>query len=507
MDGIGSYQKHTALWTTLGIAATLLVFASCGLVSRHARSVAQQHWRRDQGPVVPHDTFPKDCSLCHEQGSWHKIRDDFQFDHAKETGLALFGAHGRAQCLRCHNDRGPVAVFAKKGCAGCHVDYHRGQLGSQCQQCHNECNWIPGGQFALHNRTRFPLVGAHTAVACFRCHPGAQVGNFIRAPVACEACHQQDLQRTRNPNHIAQGWTQDCDRCHQPIAWQSAVFNHSQFPLLGAHRTVNCSHCHANGVFTGLSHDCASCHLADFRSTTRPNHVASGFPMQCQLCHNVVAWQGAVFDHAGVTSNCVVCHLPEFNHTRHPNHVAAGFPTNCETCHTSTMSWTPASFNHAGITSNCQNCHLPQYNAAANPNHVALNFPRNCEACHQTQAWRPATFDHTGIVHNCVRCHQAEYNATTSPNHAARGFPTNCEICHNTLQWQGAVFNHTFRITSGPHRSLSCAECHQSPANYATVSCVHCHSHGQAIMGDRHKDVPGYSWTNSACVSCHPTGR
>jgi hypothetical protein len=456
MDRIGHHRRQDVIWKTLLIAAALLMFASCGLVSRHVLPAQPHQWRRDQGPVVPHDSFPKDCSLCHEKGTWHKIRDDFRFDHGKETGVPLFGAHAQAQCLRCHNDRGPVAVFANKGCVGCHVDYHRGQLGSQCQQCHNECNWIPEGQFALHNRTRFPLVGAHTAVACFRCHPGAQVGNFIRAPVECEACHQSDLRRARNPNHVAQGWTQDCQQCHQPIAWQEALFNHDQFPLVGAHRTVACTQCHTHGVFAGLSHDCASCHLDDFQSTTNPNHVAAGFPRQCELCHNVVAWRGAQFDHTGITGNCVHCHLPEFNATRRPNHVALGFPTNCQACHTSTVTWTPATFNH------------------------------------------------TGIVNGCFRCHQADYNMATSPNHAASGFPTNCEICHDTNQWQGAVFNHRFNIRTGPHSRFSCSECHRVPSDFSIVSCTHCHSHDQATMANTHSAVPGYSWTNAACISCHP---
>ncbi|MEK7413995.1 MAG: hypothetical protein AAB263_11830, partial [Planctomycetota bacterium] len=65
-------------------------------------------WWAEHGPVVPHDTFPADCSLCHEGTGWNSIRADFEYDHLARTGIPLEGAHEQAECLRCHNDRGPV---------------------------------------------------------------------------------------------------------------------------------------------------------------------------------------------------------------------------------------------------------------------------------------------------------------------------------------------------------------------------------------------------------------
>lgn len=439
------------------VLATICVLMASCVLTRNRRQASRQQWNSERGPVVPHDTFPSDCSLCHEGGQWHKIRADFTFDHAQQTGIALAGAHQQAQCLRCHNDRGPVARFAQRGCVGCHEDVHRGQLGAQCNQCHNERNWIPEGQVVLHNRTRFPLAGAHTAVACFRCHPGAQVGNYLRAPIRCEACHQDDLASAASPDHRAQGWTQNCDRCHLPTTWAGAGFNHSRFPLTGAHVTAACSACHTSGVYTGLSHACSSCHMPDYQGTTNPNHVAGNFSTDCQSCHNTVAWRGAMFNHNGVTRNCVQCHLPD-------------------------------------------------YNGAANPNHVANNFSTECQNCHTTRSWQGATFNHAGITNDCVRCHLPDYNATSNPNHAAVGFPQSCETCHTTNSWRGATFTHSFNITSGPHR-FNCAECHRVPSNYSSVSCTHCHEHRQAVADDKHSGVAGYSWSSPACIHCHPTGR
>ncbi|MCA9135146.1 MAG: cytochrome c3 family protein, partial [Planctomycetales bacterium] len=169
--------------------------------------------------------------------------------------------------------------------------------------------------------------------------------------------------------------------------------------------------------------------------------------------------------------------------------------------------WTGATFNHAGINSGCNQCHTPEFNATTNPNHVAMGFPTNCEACHNTTTWTGATFNHTGITSGCDRCHQTDYDTTTSPSHLAAGFPTTCQTCHNTNTWQGAVFNHTFNINSGPHRTFSCTECHQTPSSYSIVSCTHCHEHRQSNADGKHSGVSGYSWNSAACINCHLTGK
>ena len=139
-----------------------------------------------------------------------------------ETGVALHGAHAGASCLRCHNDRGPVTTFAARGCAGCHDDVHQGELGPDCSDCHTERTWQPVGQIERHARTRFPLVGAHAATACHRCHPGAWVGNFTPTDNECAPCHADDLARTTNPPHIPLGWVDRCDRCPPQTRWQHA---------------------------------------------------------------------------------------------------------------------------------------------------------------------------------------------------------------------------------------------------------------------------------------------
>lgn len=203
------------------VAAPAVLVVACSL--QRQQMMAQHRWWSGLGPVLPHDTFPADCGVCHLGEEWAELVDDFEFDHERETGVPLEGAHARARCLLCHNDRGPVSTFMAQGCAGCHEDVHDGQLGSRCEDCHQQATWVAVGMIERHARTRFPLTGTHVATACWRCHPGAEVGNFVPTDTECLTCHQDDLARTTN--HVGLGRTDNCQRCHVPTSWDQAEVN------------------------------------------------------------------------------------------------------------------------------------------------------------------------------------------------------------------------------------------------------------------------------------------
>ncbi|MGE0431843.1 MAG: hypothetical protein AB7K09_01700 [Planctomycetota bacterium] len=315
-----------------------------------------QKWDQGSfGMVVPHKTFPADCSLCHVTERWDQIRADFSFDHAKETGYALNGAHAAAQCLRCHNDRGPVSLFVEHGCAGCHVDPHKAELGSDCAACHTEISWQPTGLIAKHQETRFPLYGAHLAVACNRCHQQADVGTFIGAPVECDACHASLAASATNPDHTALGWTDTCERCHGATSWNTPHFHHEVFPLTNAHQTA-CTNCHTSGDYSvALDPACLSCHSDDYAATTTDH---TGFGTNCQDCHNTIAWVPvANFPHPDfpITGrhkfSCATCHTTPGNY----------MAFSCTDCHTHSKSQTDS--HHNGVpgyvydSAACYSCH------------------------------------------------------------------------------------------------------------------------------------------------------
>jgi len=484
-----------------GMLAVLVLVGLAGCESRPlsaSHDTPPQSWWEERGPVVPHDSFPRDCSTCHLGPGWESIKQDFSFDHAEETGVPLNGAHARAECLRCHNDRGPVEVFASRGCQGCHEDPHRRLLGVECKSCHGEETWAVKGDIGLHNRTRFPLVGAHAAAACFSCHKGAEVGNFTDSDVTCISCHQSDLAAATNPDHQAQGWVDRCDECHVPTFWADSEFDHQQFPLLGVHATADCESCHVNQQFGGQPTDCAGCHMQEYEATTSPDHLQAGFPTQCEVCHNAFAFEGVSFDHSffplvgahaanecaschanevyeGTPTTCVGCHLNEYQATNEPDHAASGFSTTCETCHTS-VAWQDADFNHL---------FFPLTGA-----HMGVQ----CAECHEGEVYE-------GTPTDCASCHIDAYNQTNDPDHAAAGFPTACEQCHAATDWNLAQFDHAWFPLVGSHQAADCASCHENGVFAGTPDdCASCHLDAYNQTNSPDHQLAGFP---TSCEVCH----
>ena len=471
----------------LALLACMLGLFACTIGGRvGSGGVLQQDWDKRRGPVVPHDSFPRDCSMCHLGAAWSDIRADFVFDHEKETGTPLRGAHARAECLRCHNDRGPVERFAAEGCTGCHEDIHRGKQGSQCTNCHSETNWGVSDAIAMHSKTRFPLFGVHASTECWRCHEGAQVGNFDRAPIECASCHKQALASATNPDHMAQGWVSNCDHCHAPISWGEGDFNHSWFPLVGHHAPPQrqCVDCHTNDVWHGLHNQCVDCHLTAYEGSVDPPHVAAAIPQGCADCHTPQGWRGAPYDHSfwplvgnhtvgprsctdchqagvfqGTATTCVGCHMAQYNATTTPNHAASGYPTSCENCH-DTVDFHAAVFNHSTWPL------------------VGTHRDTICTACHTSS-------DYSSAPTVCIGCHQADFQGALNPNHVQAGFPSTCEQCHTTVHFTPSTFNHTslFPLVNAhamPPRT--CTDCH-SNGNFLTTptTCIGCHGASATI--------------------------
>ena len=458
------------LLRTLVISVLLGSWAAVPAAAAEAKGglPEQLRWEKDWGPLVPHKKFPSDCSLCHVPKRWDVMRSDFRFDHKKETGYALEGAHAQASCLRCHNDRGPVATYKARGCAGCHVDPHKSAMGMDCARCHGQRSWAlqgaQGERIADHARTRFPLTGMHATLRCDQCHSRASAGDFRGAQRDCFQCHSQDYAVA--PKHASANYPRDCRACHKSATFAGAVFDHVAF---------------------GAGANCASCHLSDFQ--TAPNHGAQGFSQTCSQCHNASAWAGARFVHPAGATNCVSCHLARYQSA--PNHVAQNFPQTCAQCH-NTSSWAGAGFTHPPGSTNCVSCHLPKYQSA--PNHVAGSYPQTCASCHSQSSWLGASFNHTavGAGSNCATCHHSDFVAATSPvNHVAQGIiESACSQCHSSGAgtWQPASFVHSFPAcynssTRQSHRNATCVRCHASSYTLTTSACQSCHNHSAEQLG------------------------
>jgi len=140
------------------------------------------------------------CESCHMPTSWTA---ELWFDH-DITSFPLLGAHAALSCDQCH----VTAAFHDAGstCVACHAggDPHNGGLGQQCENCHNPSAWR-ASRFD-HDRTDFPLTGAHTALSCNACHLDDTKPTHT-AGSNCVSCHRRD-----DP-HLGR-FGDDCSNCH-----------------------------------------------------------------------------------------------------------------------------------------------------------------------------------------------------------------------------------------------------------------------------------------------------
>jgi len=527
----------------------------------------------------PHGSLSIPCQNCHTSVGWKPIRAVPEFDH-NTTKYPLRGQHQGVSCTQCHAK--PVFTNVGTNCSDCHADIHRRQMGANCEQCHSVKGWSLITQRAKEHDNRFPLVAGHAGLDCADCHKSEAVGQFQGLSIQCYSCHQKTFQQTTSPNHVAVGFSTQCEDCHTINNWQSVKFDHAKFTgfaLTGMHATLDCVACHAGGKYKGTPAACVGCHLPDFQKASNPNHVSLGLPQTCQNCHSTSAWQPASFNHDSVgfpltgghaklqcdqchtngnfnitTTACVSCHLKDFQGTTNPNHVTTGIPQQCEICHT-TSAWQPATFDHSKTafpltgahaqvacaqchtngnynltTTACVSCHLKDFQGTTSPNHATAGIPQQCEVCHSTSAWQPATFDHskTGFplrgAHvsvtcaqchtngnynlsstTCVSCHLKDFQGTNNPNHTTAGFPQQCEICHTTSNWNATSFNHasTGWPLTGAHSGLQCSQCHAN-ANYniTNTACVSCHLKDFQGTNNPSHVASGFP---QQCEVCHST--
>ena len=445
--------------------------------------------------------YPIICKECHESIDW-----EIAFVAHDTLDFALDGEHGRILCVDCHldNDFSPLPT----DCIDCHEEdfnasqdpnHVEGQFSQDCTECHSTEVWEPAT--FDHNLTDFSLTGAHIETDCAGCHIA---GVFAELPGTCIDCHEDDFNASRDPNHVADQFSQDCTECHSTEVWEPATFDHelTDFPLTGAHNQLgtDCASCHVGGVFANLPGTCIDCHQQEFDEVVDPNHVAQEFSLDCTECHSTDAWEPASFDHE----------LTDFPLT------GAHIETDCTSCHIDEV--------FTDLPGTCIDCHQQEFDDVEDPNHVAQEFSLDCTECHSTDVWEPATFDHdqtnfpligahnelgtdcvschiagvfAGLPAECIDCHEDDFNTVKDPDHVAGQFSLDCTECHSNDAWEPATFDHNltdFPLT-GAHSGTDCASCHIAEvfANLPS-DCIDCHQ----------KDEPTNHF-GPACVECHTT--
>ena len=433
------------------------------------------------------------CAKCHpdhggrdfklilwEEGSPEK------FDHSR-TGWALEGKHDSLACDKCHKpafQRGAVMAKLQRknkakswfgletACISCHEDFHHGQLGQQCEQCHSNKAFKPASNFD-HSKSHFPLTGKHATVECAKCHQAAQLplehdvkGQIIPLwrplPFSdCNTCHLKD------PHEGKFGKT--CANCHSTDSWRTirkSAFNHdlTKYPLRGKHAAVDCAKCHDSKTAWGKKppyEKCGSCH----KDAHKGQATIVGKAADCASCHKLEGFELSLYTVAQhqlskyplegrhTTAECGRCH---FQRAESAEAVAA--------LGTSRVLMRPA---HG----QCVDCHLDPHQGRFSPGGERAQT-KICLTCHSSNGWRPSLFNEA-----------LHARARFKLDGAHRAVP--CQTCHTELMvnpsastLKGANGARTLRFVDSRQR---CAACHESP-------------HGDQFAV--HKD-------KGACESCH----
>ncbi len=462
-------------------------------------------------PYHNHLGLSTDCATCHTTApDWNPAtfanHNDF---------YVLSGAHATIanECASCHHgdyNNTPTT------CVGCHqTDYDQttnpshtaSSFSTDCISCHTETAWTPAT--FDHDGQYFPIYsGAHEGQweQCIDCHttPGT-FGEFT-----CITCHANP--ETDEQHNGVSGYQFDnaaCLACH-PTGSADGAFDHNTtaFPLTGAHNTVECVMCHANG-YEGTPTACEACHTLDYNLSLNPNHTALGFSTACVTCHTTEpGWSPARLDnhndyyvlngaHSTIATQCASCHNGDYNNT--PN--------------------------------TCVGCHQQDYNQTTDPSHIASQFSLDCATCHSESAWVPSTFDHDnqyfpiysgkhrGKWDQCVDCHTTPGNysiftcitchanpETNQEHNGVNGYVYNstaCLACHPTGS-EAMNFDHNttaFPLT-GAHVTSTCLECHAAGFEGTSTDCFSCHTGDFNQSANPNHTALGIS---TACATCHTT--
>jgi len=359
-----------------------------------------------------------ECTRCHTDHAGRNADiiafDEQTFDHLL-TDFLLENAHATLDCAECHAEKAKFRA-AKSVCVDCHADddFHRGELGTDCDTCHSTLGW-PGASFD-HETTKFPLGGRHQTVPCGRCHENAR---YKGTDDSCVSCHRlDDIHAGQRGN--------DCGKCHGVAEWEGSSFDHDRntdFRLLGRHAGVSCDQCHTTGVGgkDRPPQSCFGCHAEG-----DPHKGSQG--RSCETCHDENGWGDRVF----------------FDHdiTRFP---LSGLHTlaSCEGCH--------VSLEFKETTKECAGCHL---DADAHDG----SFGKDCARCHNPNGWAAWIFDHDAETtfalvgaHGeiaCATCHVSgkRMSSTTSCYVCHRRddvhdgeFGKRCDVCHTNDSFQGRL--------------------------------------------------------------------
>ena len=399
------------------------------------------------------------CTLCH---TTLNFKERLTFDHDK-TKYPLLGEHAKTKCSECHKptpqsinlrwpnfktknhtELKPVTLskflfpeIKQASCFACHNDYHKGQLSTNCNECHNEKGWRPS-TFNHNTQSKFKLKDKHEKLDCIKCHLQTKeivsyknknyyVNKYKPLKTACIDCH--------NDFHKGQ-LSANCNECHNEKDWKPSTFNHntqSKFKLKDKHEKLDCIKCHLQtkeivsyknknyfvNKYKPIGSTCISCHKDPHKGSLGRN---------CQDCHSEKKWSTTKDFHKNFTL-IGVHHMLTCTECHQGGKKLSGLSQQCLACHQKDDI-------HNGLLPNCKSCHTQHFWEASQFKHSITKLPLRgahrtleCAECHTNGLYK-------GLSSTCVTCHLNVYLANPGPHGTGN---TNCTDCHkNTFTFKSA---------------------------------------------------------------------
>ncbi|MBK6785175.1 MAG: hypothetical protein IPG79_16550 [Saprospiraceae bacterium] len=183
------------------------------------------------------DKFGENCTSCHSQNSFSIKGKLSGFNHDL-TGYTLTGRHQDVDCRKCHLETYMTAPLPHDLCKKCHEDYHKGDFSgladNDCKVCHSTEGFAGSSfDFERHEKTAFPLQGAHLATPCIACHKkDGQNWKFRNIGNKCYQCHDNIHEGYISEKYIPDD---NCAFCHSNESWANVTFDHDKttFSLVG----------------------------------------------------------------------------------------------------------------------------------------------------------------------------------------------------------------------------------------------------------------------------------
>ena len=400
----------------------------------------------------------EDCEYCHVEKAW-KPTPGFNHD---DTDYPLKGKHIKVKCTACHDSEKDTeahgfpapksetflrfAPVEHRSCLDCHKDPHEARFGLRCQSCHVVEGWNilrnAGKEREFHEKTKFPLKGAHLDVECRSCHgpfPGVPAKFKGLAHETCNTCHPDAHEGQLSVN----GKAPDCTTCHSEQGFVPAKFSlpehaRTKYPLEGAHQVVPCASCHP--ATPALKAKIPKPVLADLKKRKRQELFSLALfdftkpTERCDSCHTDLH-KGQFKD-----TRCETCHqVSSFTALRFDHQKDSKYPltgahqkVKCEKCHVAPSPQEPVRYKP--LESDCRGCHLDE--------HAGQFGKKACDTCHVTEAWKKVLFVHeppfTQFLLDgqhgkakCEACHKKVPVAAKVMAVQYRPLPQTCEGCHS----------------------------------------------------------------------------